>query len=155
MTVIQAKAAMWWAKNGLKIVAYILLGLVISIGSLVWYGVERRQEMKKDISSLRASVSTLLTANETNQRTINTLQQDAHLDDALIAALQEKFAAIDASDAKTNERIRTLERNNAEVQAWLRTRTPAGVGCVLDDSCGDPNGNGAAAAKQKPAAKVR
>lgn len=152
---LQAKVAAWFARNGLKLIAYAFLGLVITLGTLVFYGYQRRQVLKNDIASLSASVAVLADANKTNQETIKTMQSDAKLDDAVITGLFEKLRQIDADDQVTARRIRTLESNNAEVRAWLRTRTPAGVGCVLDDSCGDQNANRAAPAKQKPANGVR
>lgn len=152
---LTARVGAWFAKNGLRLIAYVLLALVVGIGTLVIYGVQRRTALRNDIASLTTSVNLLKNANETNQRTIAQMKHDRELDDAVILALAEKLKAIDNADAEQTKRIRTLETNNAEVRAWLRTRTPAGVGCVLDDSCAGEDRNGAAPAKQKPAAKVR
>jgi hypothetical protein len=151
---LTGKVTAWFAKHGLKWIAYGLLAVCIAIGTLVYYGYQRRGALKRDIASLQTSVEILSAANKTNQETIRTLQQDAYLDDALITGLDERLKSIDTADRAQTARIANLEKNNAEVRAWLRTPTPAGVGCVLDDSC-DTNGNRASPTKQKSAPTVR
>lgn len=124
---------------------YLLILLVLISGGLAVYATLRNATLKVAMASLagdlvkeKARVDQVEAANEKQAQAISTMETIRALDGQVLTSMQIALQTVSNNDRTINTRILELEKNSAEVRAYLDANVPAG--CMLDNTCG-ANGN--------------
>ena len=130
------------AKSKIRLwLEYFLILLVLVAGALAVYATLRNATLKvaveklaTDLHKAEARVSVVEEANRKQAQTITTMETIRALDGQVLSSLQIALQAVSDNDRTVNSRILELEKNSAEVRAYLDATVPAG--CLLDNTCG-------------------
>ena len=108
-----------------KLSAYLgaALALSIVIGWLLW----SRAELKADLATSEANVSTLQAANRASARTIESMQAATRRTDIALAERERTLAEISAQRQTLRLKLSEALRNDPETRNWHDTALPAPV----------------------------
>lgn len=131
--------------------ALILVIIVLGVyGTVAYYRTRALTASTLDLSERLGRVSGTLDqqvdANRVQDDAIAELKRLREIDSQAIAGLNNEIDKADTKGQTLRDKVRQLEKTNADAKALLDTAVPPAVGCVLDDtpcpgSGGDkPNG---------------
>lgn len=140
------------------VIEYILIALAIAGAATaiaLWY---RTNYLEARNDELRERVANVEVINEAQDKTISDLQALRQQDDAVIAGLVTDYVKLSKSDAVARKKLSELEKQNANVRAYLDQPLPPELVCMLNDSCtaaqaGSAGSQGSAA--EQPAGTVQ
>jgi hypothetical protein len=118
---------------------YLLGGVALAVALLVGYGKWQAHRADLAMEKLEA-VSSQLTA----------LQAGVSASNEAIARLDLAMGQVARKAVTIRERVITMERNDAQVRAFLDTPAPPD-GCLLDDTCATGSPLRSAPAPMRPA----
>jgi hypothetical protein len=127
-----------WGSFGLYL-GYIAIGITIALGcAAVWF-YHQNTTLHESVGALnktveqRGTVIEDLKHNNAQQDTaINELTELRKTDRAVVDGLLSDYRRINATTTDTKEKIRELEKRNAEVRSYLNTPLPDSVRRVLN-----------------------
>jgi len=138
------------------IIEYVLILVVIVMGvycTVSYFRTKSLTASTLDLSNKLGSVSTTLdqqvSANADQDKAISDLRRLRELDSKALGGLSDELAKADTKGDTLRQKVRQLEKTNADAKALLDTAVPPALGCVLDGTpCtgtgGDkPNGRAA------------
>lgn len=123
---------------------YLLIALVIAIGAFsihIWIEKTKAKQAFSDIRiSLeevknKAIVQDLLL--QAQGEKLSSIERLRSLDAKSLSSLYNELISIAGSDSQLKERINSLENKDESVRTYLDSDVPAGLACVLDETCQD------------------
>lgn len=121
---------------------YIKIGAVVlvlgSLGAMYW----RMNSLKAQRDQLRQDVDTATAANKQNVDTIHRLEAQKKIDESRIQTLLSDLQVLHDSNTRTRRRLTDLEKQNADVRAYLARPLPPDLRRVLSDESGDEDRDG-------------
>ena len=121
----------WLKGNKMLAAGHVLLTVVIIAGTLavtLWVQREKTEsklaEATLKIGKLQDRVQIIETVNSAQEATIGNLRDLREQDAKALAGLTTDFEALNLSDSAYKKRLAELEKNNAEVRAYLDQPLP-------------------------------
>lgn len=115
----------------------VFAALVLASG---WF-YHRSTVLKRDLTAAESKVSEVLAVNAAQTAALARLEAQRKVDEQTVAQLMKNLEDISTSDRHSRKKLADLERNNADVRAYLRSAVPSALNCVFDDSnCGKDRG---------------
>lgn len=150
MTMLSSLLAIAKGKSRL-IIEYALILVIIVLGvygTVAYFRTKALTDTTLNLSERLGKVSGTLDqqvqANADQDKAIADLSRLREIDSKALGDLHKELDKADTKGEALRDKVRQLEKTNADAKALLDTAVPPGVGCVLDDTpCpgGDqPNG---------------
>lgn len=146
------------AGNARLVIEYVLIALAITGAATaiaLWY---RTNYLEACNDELRERVMNVEAINEAQDKTISDLQALRQQDAAAMAGLVTDYAKLSKSDATARKKLSELEKQNANVRAYLDQPLPPELVCMLNNSCTAAQASGAGSqggAAEQPAGTVQ
>lgn len=132
---------------------YLVLGVGLIFAALAGLALYYRADAATQRGLAQATQAQLDTAkavNDIQTATIARLAKLREADDALLLEVRDRLGTINTATQATTEAVANLERSNADVKAFLGTRLPSDLRCLLAPNADDC----AAANRQRPSPGV-
>lgn len=121
-----------------------LVALAVGAFGLIYY---QRAMLKRDVEALTKQRDEVLAVNEAQTAALARLEAQRKVDEQTVTKLMKDLEVISTRDRQARKKLADLERNNADVRAYLGSPVPRALECVFDDTdCGQAGGQGAAPA---------
>lgn len=160
MASLISKALGWLAGNVRLLIEYALILAIIVLGvygTVAYFRTKSLTDTTMTLSEKLGKVSGKLdqqvSANADQDKAIAELKRLREIDSQALDGLHNELDKADTKGQALRDKVRQLEKTNADAKALLDTAVPASVGCVLDDTpCPgagghDPNGGGSGKAR--------
>jgi hypothetical protein len=146
--------------NARLFIEYILILVIIVLGvygTVAYFRTKALTDTTMNLSEKLGRVSGTLdqqvTANADQDKAIDELKHLREIDSKALGDLHNELDKADNKGQALRDKVRQLEKTNADAKALLDTTVPAALGCVLDGRpCAGPSGNdpnGGAAGKAR------
>jgi hypothetical protein len=150
---IKSKMQLW--------IGYFLLAAVLVLAGVASYNYVTRLKLDNKVTTLEGKVTAaenrVKLVEEVNQQqadALDTIKSLNGVNDTMLKGLATDMEALRVRDRTAFNRLAALEKSNEAVRKYLNTVVPAPVGCVLDRTCPDPDGDGVPATQRGAAATV-
>lgn len=119
----------------------IKIGVLAAVVTLIGGLYHSRALLKKNLAATKAELADLQTVNEAQRTALAQLQEQKKLDEQTVAQLMSDLQTLEARDRQARKRLANLERNNADVRAYLSVPVPDALDCVFSgEDCGEAGG---------------
>lgn len=130
---------------------YALIALLLAVAGFATYNYTTRLKLDTKVTKLEGKVdkaeervAQVEAINAQQATAIDTIRSIREVDGTILAGLATDMNALRVRDTSMTTRLATLERSNEAVRKYLNTAVPAPVGCLLDRTCIDQDGDGGA-----------
>lgn len=160
MATLLASAITLLSGKARLIIEYALILLVVVLGvygTVAYFRTRALTESTLDLSQRLGKVSGTLDqqvdANKDQDKAIAELKRLREIDSQALDGLHHELDKADTKGQALRDKVRQLEKTNADAKVLLDTAVPPAVGCVLDDrpcpgtSGHEPNGGAVSPAK--------
>lgn len=134
-----ANVVLWFQSKTRLITEYLLLGLLVSVCGLAYSLYLTRAEVRDDLTTAQEKIGNLETsltvqqmANSLNTDAISALQQFRELDAQTTNSLLTLLQTMNKERTAQDQRLKNLEKDNAEVRPYLNSSVPTGYDCLLE-----------------------
>lgn len=125
----------------MKIISYIVTALFILVGGFALTYFVQYKSQKEEMTRISADLDSTKGQLATSIQTVARIEQEVSASELALTGLADKVSVIGDKGSEVATRIYTLERNNEKIRELLSTRLPE-HGCLLDDTCSAPSGDG-------------
>ena len=153
-TTIRGKLQLW--------IGYLMIGLLVSTAALAVYNYTQRlrqdvviTKLDADLGKAQAQVDEVVEVNRKQSEAIETIRGLNGVNDTMLKGLALDMESLRVQDRSVRSRLASLERNNEAIREYLNTAVPAPVGCVLDQTCSEGDGDPSSATERGVAGEVR
>lgn len=140
MTMLSSALALLTGKSRL-IIEYVLILVIIVLGvygTVAYFRTQQLTASTLDLSQQLGKVSGTLDqqvdANVQQDKAIADLKRLREIDSKALGDLHNELDKADSKGQALRDKVRQLEKTNADAKALLDTAVPPAVGCVLDDT---------------------
>lgn len=149
----KGKARLW--------LEYALIAGLLILAGVAAFNYVTRLKLDTRVATLEGKVTTaenrvklVEEVNEQQKQALETIQGLNSVNDTMLAGLAADMEALRVRDRSAFDRLAALEKSNEAVRKYLNTVVPAPVGCLLDRTCADADGNGLPATQRGSATPV-
>lgn len=160
MASLISKGLSWLSGKARLFIEYALILVIIVLGvygTVAYFRTKQLTDTTVNLSERLGRVSGTLDqqveANADQDKAIADLKRLREIDSKALGDLHSELDKADTKGQALRDKVRQLEKTNADAKALLDTTVPAALGCVLDGKpcagpVGDkPNGGGAGPAR--------
>lgn len=139
MAMLLSSAWSYLSGKARLIVEYVLILVVIILGvygTMAYFRTKSLTESTLDLSQrlgqVKGTLDQQVDANKDQDKAISELKRLREIDSQALDGLHNELDKADTKGQTLRDKVRQLEKTNADAKALLDTAVPAAVGCVLD-----------------------
>jgi Tfp pilus assembly protein PilN len=141
MTIFSSVTSFFTGKLRLYL-EYALIALLIAVACYSVYSYITRLKLENnvtqltsDVASANGRVDAVEQVNQQQQQALDALKGIKNVDSAMLQGLTQDLHTLGVKNKTITSRLSSLEKSNEAVRTYLESAVPAGVGCLLDNTC--------------------